>query len=103
MLPDAVRTFLIEEMEQAKERHRDAKERYWEAAGKPRHLPRPRSGLPDSDECIIRRALAEESAARKAHLRALIRLNRYLIEGIVPDDIETTQRPEKAMSVRSGA
>ena len=100
---DAVRILLMEELEDAKERHREAKEHFWEAAGKPRRLPRTYSGLPDMDSDLIRRALALENEAREVHLNALIRLNRFLIEGVVPGDLREREAPATIRTKASSA
>lgn len=103
MATDPVHTFLLEELEHAKERHREAKERYWEAAGRPRQLPRLRTRLPDPENNAIRCALAEETEARNAHLNALVRLNRYLVEGTVPEDLDEMRSVPKTMNARNGS
>lgn len=88
-MDDWILNTLRQELESAKEHHQEARERFWKVTGRPRQLlPRDTEGVPHPDgSLIIRKAAAEETHARKVHLEALIRMNAYLINGSVPEDL----------------
>lgn len=93
MQENVILATLREQFEDAKERHRCAKEHFWEVAGRPRHLPRIPTGLRHPDDSdVIRKAVAEEAQARRAHIDALVRLNQFLISGIIPDDLQQARQ-----------
>lgn len=89
MVDEAVFAVLLAQVEETKLAHREAKERFWAAAGKPRELPRlpPGRAHPEGSESI-RQAVSEERFAEKAYIEAMMLLNRYLIDGSIPDDVK---------------
>jgi hypothetical protein len=51
-------------------------------------MPETFTGLPHPDGSQrIRKAIAEENFARQAYIEAMARLNRFLLDGKIPDDI----------------
>lgn len=100
MVDEEVFALLLAQVEETKRAYRDAKERFWEVAGKPREMPRIPSNLPHPDGSeLIRRAVSEERYAEKAHLQAMMRLNRYLLDGDIPEDVlQRLGRSQKSAS-----
>ncbi len=82
------------ELESAKKRHQEARERFWKIVGKPRELlPRAKAGVPHPDGSqMVRNAAAQETHARKEHLEPLIRMNEYLIRGTIPEHLQKKTR-----------
>jgi len=88
MFDNAIFRLLSDEVEKTKRAYEGAKENFWAVAGKPRELPRIPTGLPHPDGSeLIRRAVAQENFARKAHIEAIMRLNQYLLDGTIPEDV----------------
>jgi hypothetical protein len=98
MVDEEVFGFLLDQVEETKRLHQDAKRKFWAVAGKPRDMPsRLATGLPHPDGGeIVRRAVAEESFAMKTHIAAMMRLNRYLLDGTLPDNLPEKLRKSKA-------
>jgi hypothetical protein len=81
MIDGNVFAVLLDQVEAAKRIHKEAKQRYWDVV-----KPRPR-GIPPPDGELIRRIIADENRALNAYLEATMRLNRYLLDGTIPDDL----------------
>jgi hypothetical protein len=82
-------------VEESKRAYQDAKRNFWEIASKPREWPT--SGLPHPDGSdLFRRVLAHERFTLKAHVEAMVRLNRYLLEGTIPADVQARLGKPKA-------
>lgn len=92
-----VLAILWSQLDEAKERYRKAKEQRREAIGNADQSAIP-TGLPNPDGSLfIRKTLAEDSLARREYFEAMTRLNRYLIDRVVPDDVsEALARKSKS-------
>ena len=71
---------LREELDQARAQHAMAKETFWHISAAP---------ASKSDNQQIIAAARAQTNAMNAYTRALRRLNEFLIEGIIPEDIES--------------
>jgi hypothetical protein len=97
MVDEGIFALLLARVEEAKRRHLGAKERFWEVAGKSRELPRIPTGLPHPDGSeLIRQAVRDETLALKAHIDAMMQLNRYLLDGTVPDEVRAQLNKSKS-------
>jgi hypothetical protein len=100
MVNEELFAFLLEHVEETKRLHHEAKQKFWAVAGKPREAP-PRlpTGLPHPDGSeLVRRAVAEETFTMKAHIEAMMRLNRYLLDGTIPPNVPEKFRKAKSAS-----
>ena len=88
---------LHKQVEETKCALEEAKQRFWELTRKPGELPAG-SGNPDGSE-QYRRVIAEERFTLSAHLDAVRRLNDYLLDGTVPDDLR--EKLKKTKTARS--
>jgi hypothetical protein len=99
MVDEAIFALLRAELEQTKAAYHLAKENVWAlVAGNRREWPKVPAGLPHPDGSqAISRAVAEENFAQIAYIEAMTRLNRYLLEGTVPEDVlEQLRRKTKS-------
>lgn len=98
-MDQSVLKYLTEELEIAIERHRAAKKNFWACVASPR-LPGAvdRSYQPSESE-RLRDVTLGQNLARKAHMDAVIRLNLFLLHGIVPEDVKIALKG-RASSVR---
>jgi hypothetical protein len=94
-MDEEVYTFLVRQAEETKRAYEDAKQRFWEIAGKPREWPTTDIPYPDGSQ-LFRRVVAHEKFTMKAHVEAITRLNRFLLDGTVPDDLREKARTFKA-------
>src|SRR5215469_14702463 len=101
MVDDEIFAFLLEQVEETKRLHQEAKRKFWAIAGKPREVPSKfPTGLPHPDGSeAVRRAVADESFAMKTHIAAMMRLNRYLLDGTLPDNLPEKLRRPKSTGV----
>jgi hypothetical protein len=74
MIDAGIFALLYGEVEEAKRKYAEAKDKFWHIAAKP-----------FSD--LISTAVREETFARQAYIDAMARLNRYLQYGEIPDDV----------------
>lgn len=94
MFDQRVFSALKEELERAKQRHEEAKEQFWRMSASPLALPRVTAGVSETDGSrVLRNVVDEENRARTAHLEALKRINEYLLNGTVPEDLGKTTAP----------
>jgi hypothetical protein len=98
MVNEEVYALLLAEVEEASRAHNAARDNFWRIAGQPRELPRFPTGLPHPDGSeLIRNAVREENFARQSHVEAVIRLNRYLLDGRIPEDMPEKLRTAQAV------
>lgn len=88
MRNDTVLSLLRSELKDAEQRHKDAVRRF-RAAGGSLHQSAPISSSQPQREfdSMVRKAIAEEAEARNAHLKALVRFNMFLVDGVIPEDL----------------
>jgi hypothetical protein len=87
---------LLREVEETKRAHEDAKQLFWEITAKPREWPT--HGLPNPDGSqFFRRVVACEKYAMRAHLAAMQRMNQFLMDGTIPDDVREKLGKPKTM------
>lgn len=99
MLDEAIFALLRAELEETKAAYQAAKEYVWAVvAATQREWSRVPVGLLHSDGSqSVSQAVAEEHFAQTAYIEAMTRLNRYLLEGAVPEDVlEQLRRKAKS-------
>ncbi len=89
MINEEAFAILLAEVEATKRAHHDARKRFWEMAGRSRESSGSHEGGPPPVEGFepMRAAVSEEGQMRKAHIEAVMRLNRYLLDGTIPDNV----------------
>ena len=99
MIDEDVFSFLLAKVEETKKAHQEAKKNFWAVAGKPRELPKVPTSFPHPDgNELMRSVVAEENRALKAHIEAMTRLNQYLLNGTLPDEVPAQFRKTKTMT-----
>jgi hypothetical protein len=93
--------FLAQQVEETRTVYEVAKQRFWEIAGKPREWPTTDLPYPDGSD-LFRRVVAHEKFAMKVHVEAMMRLNRFLLDGTVPDDVREKLGRAKGTAAGSG-
>ena len=92
MIDQAIYEALKSELERARERHEVAKQRFREATAKRPELARYTAGAPEADSShILRNAVSDENKARRQHLEAMLRLNGYILNGVVPEHLNSKE------------
>lgn len=83
--------FLLAEMNRTREQYYSAKERAWSISA---DIP---SGLPHPDGVKrIQNAARDESAALDNYINSLRRLNDYVLDGVVPEDLKDPRKKPAA-------
>ncbi len=85
-----IEEILKEELEKSRVRYQESKKDFAEAA-------RDAKGVGNADgHFSARQAVVRESQARQAYVTALLRFNRFLLDGTVPDDLPSENSPQPA-------
>ena len=96
MIDDEIYGALKAELERAKEKHREATEKFRELCREIQEKPSEYTTdvpIPESSQKIMN-AANDESDARKRHLEALIRINEYLLNGTIPAHLKKQPKKE---------
>jgi hypothetical protein len=79
--------FLSEQVQLTKRAHEEARRAYWELVRYPGDLPAGDTVNDQRESDWYRKTMSYERLTLNSHIEAMSRLNRYLKDGAIPEDV----------------